>query len=95
MKKINKIIAPFLLMVPLLMINQFSFAENPAKVNINSATMEELITLPGIGESTAKSIVDFRETNGGFSSAEDIMKVSGVGEKKYEKIKDLITVGSS
>lgn len=61
-------------------------------VNINSATASELETLPGIGTSTAQKIINYRETNGKFKSIEDIMNVSGIGESKFNSIKDLICV---
>ena len=59
-------------------------------VNINSATLEELKTLNGIGDSKAKSIIEYREQNGGFKSKEDIKNVSGIGEKMFERIKEQI-----
>ena len=62
------------------------------KVNINTATQEELDTLPGIGPSIAAKIIDYREQNGKFNSIEEIKEVSGIGEAKYEKIKDSITI---
>ena len=65
---------------------------NPNKVNINSATVDELTTLNGIGEAKAIKIIDYRNTNGLFKSIEDIKNVSGIGETFYEKIKDNITV---
>lgn len=61
-------------------------------ININEAGIEELTTLEGIGESKAKAIIEYREKNGKFESTEDIKKVSGIGEKAFEKIKDSITV---
>ena len=61
-------------------------------MNINTATAEELETLPGIGESTAKAIVQDREEHGSFSSKEDLMRVSGIGEKKYAKLEANICV---
>jgi competence protein ComEA len=61
-------------------------------VNINTATLEELCTLNGVGEATAQAIIDERTSNGAFTSPEDIMRVSGIGEKKYAKIKDAICV---
>lgn len=64
------------------------------KVNINTASMAQLMTLSGIGESTAKSIIDYRNKNGPFRKAEDIMNVPGIKEGKYNKIKDDITVSS-
>ena len=63
------------------------------KVNINTATVEQLDSLPGVGESTAKKIIADREENGPFGSPEDLKRVSGIGDKKYEDLADLITVG--
>ncbi len=62
-----------------------------SKVNINTATIEELTTLNGIGESKAKLIIEYR-TKKPFEKIEDIMNVSGIGESAYEKIKNFITV---
>lgn len=62
------------------------------KININTATQKELETLPGIGKSTALNIINYRNENGKFKSVEDIKKVSGIGDSKYSKIKDLIKV---
>ncbi len=61
-------------------------------VNINLASEEELCALPGIGEATAKKIVAERESGGPFASPEDLMRVSGIGEKKFASLKDLICV---
>ena len=61
-------------------------------VNINTATESELCTLPGIGSARARSIIEYRESSGGFSRIEDIMNVSGIKDKAFAKIKDLITV---
>lgn len=60
-------------------------------VNINTCTLEELLSINGIGESKAKSILEYRENVGLFTSKEDIMKVSGIGNSLYDKIKDYIT----
>jgi len=60
-------------------------------VNINTATIEELQTINGIGESKAKSIIEYRKTNGKFKSIEDIKNVEGIGDKLYETIKIYIT----
>lgn len=62
-------------------------------VNINTASAEELQELPGVGPSTAEKIVQHREANGPFATAEAIMDVSGIGEGKFAQIRDLITVG--
>ncbi len=61
-------------------------------VNLNTATLEELIALPSIGPTTAQKIIDYRDLNGGFSTIEEIMNVSGVLLSTFEEIKDLITV---
>lgn len=61
------------------------------KININTATKEELTTLTGIGESKANSIIEYRKTNQ-FKSIEELKNVSGIGEALYESIKDSITV---
>lgn len=61
-------------------------------VNINTASREQLMTLPGIGESRAEDIIRYREEYGGFQKIEDIMKVSGIKEAAFQKIKDSITV---
>lgn len=61
-------------------------------VNINNATQTELETLPGIGPSTASKIIEYRKENGDFESIEEIKDVSGIGESKYENIKDKICV---
>ena len=61
-------------------------------VDLNTATKEELMTLSGIGESRAEDIIRYREENGGFQNIEDIMKVSGIKDAAFQKIKDRITV---
>lgn len=62
------------------------------KINLNKASKEELKSIPGIGDVTAQKIIDYRESNNGFSRVEDIKKIDRIGEKTFEKIKDKIDV---
>jgi competence protein ComEA len=63
-----------------------------APVNLNLATAEQLDALPGVGPSTAQKIIDYRTANGSFRSVEDLKNVSGIGDAKFEALKDLVTV---
>ncbi|MBQ2946839.1 MAG: helix-hairpin-helix domain-containing protein [Bacilli bacterium] len=71
-------------------VKEESSVEEDNLVSINKGTLEELMTLSGVGESKAKAIIEYRETNGGFKKLEDIMNVSGIGESAYSKIKNNI-----
>ena len=62
------------------------------KVKVNHATKEELMTLPNIGPSKADAIIQYREENGMFQKPEDLMEVSGIGEKTFEQLKDFIQI---
>jgi competence protein ComEA len=62
------------------------------KININTASLSELISLPGIGEKKAQKIIEYREKISSFKNTEDIMKVKGIGEGIYTKIKDIIEI---
>jgi len=62
------------------------------KININTASAKELEELPGIGPVLAEKIVSYREANGPFKSIDELKKVSGIGEKRFQAIKDLIVV---
>jgi competence protein ComEA len=62
------------------------------KVNLNTATVEQLRSLPGIGPAMAKLIVEHRTKAGKFTRVEEIMNIKGIGEKKFKKIKDRLTV---
>ena len=66
--------------------------EEKKLVSINSAGIEELTTLPGIGKTTAQKIIDYRQEKGSFLSLEELMNVKGIGKSKYEKIKGSITL---
>ncbi len=70
----------------------FLFSMALAKMNINTASVEELTELPGVGKVVAERIVSYREANGPFKSPEDLIKVKGIGQRKLEKILPLITV---
>ncbi len=65
--------------------------ENTNLININTATIDEITKIPGIGESKAKAIIEYREKNGKFNKIEDIKNVTGIGSKLYEEIKIFIT----
>ena len=67
--------------------------KNKKKVNINTASLSELQTLPRIGPKVAQRIINYRKEHGPFKRVEDIMKVRGIGERTFLRIKDLITVG--
>ncbi len=63
------------------------------RININTATVDELDTLPGIGQTAAQMIVEYRIQNGPFQAIQDIQNVAGIGPATYNRIKDLITLG--
>lgn len=65
---------------------------NEQKVSLNSATIDELMQLPGIGEVKAKAIIAYREENGGFKSIEELLEVNGIGESTFNKIKDQLSL---
>ncbi len=66
--------------------------DSSGRVNLNTATIEDLMTLKGIGEAKAQTIVDDRTENGPFSSVDDLTRVSGIGQKTLDNIRDQITV---
>lgn len=72
--------------------NFFAEKKNNSKININKSGIEQLITLPGVGNSLAQKIISYREENGKFKRIEDLKNVSGIGDKKYESLKELITI---
>ena len=66
-----------------------------AKINLNTASVQDLTSLPGIGKAKAEAIVKYREANGPFKSLEDLAKVKGIGPKMLAKLKDAITVDAA
>ncbi len=69
-------------------------AVTPASVNLNTASMDQLEGLPGIGPRAAQRIVDYRTKNGGFKKVEELMKIQGIGERSFLRLRALVTVGS-
>lgn len=67
--------------------------EESGKININTASAAQLEELPGIGPALSQTIITWREDNGRFTSPEDLLEVSGIGQAKYAKLKDLVSVG--
>lgn len=63
-------------------------------VNLNTATVEQLEKLPGVGPKTALRIIEYRQKNGGFKKVEELMNVQGIGEKSFLKMKQQLTVGA-
>jgi competence protein ComEA len=64
-----------------------------AKVNINTASLKQLISLPGVGKTKAAAIIEYRTKNGKFKSVKDLMNVKGVGEKMLQKLKHQVIAG--
>ena len=67
----------------------------PAVINLNTASAAQIEALPGVGASTAKRIIEYRDKNGGFKKVEELMNVKGIGEKSFLKLKSLISVGDA
>ena len=75
--------------------NEYNYNEvssNSGKININKATVQDLQTISGLGPSLAQKIIEYRNTNGKFNSIEELKNISGIGEKKFELIKDFVSI---
>ena len=91
----HRFIAP-LVLLSLLFVSlsmPAALAQETSKVDLNRANREELQSLPGVGPHLAAQILDYREKLGPFQRVEDLMNVRGIGEKKFQQLKDLVTVG--
>ncbi len=81
-----------LALTPAVLLAQKAKSPSGDKVNLNTATAEQLQTLPGIGPEMAKRILEYRNKVGKFTKVEEILNVKGVGEKRFEKIKDRLVL---
>ena len=92
MKKSQKVLVFVVIVALVFGFYGLGFSQEEEKININTATLEELVQLKNIGENYAQRIIEFREKNGPFEKIDDIMKVKGIGEKTFEANKDRIVV---
>lgn len=88
----KKVFSLFMVLALVMTLVPMAMAEKPGKININTATTDELIQIKGIGDRYAQRIIEYREKNGPFHQVEDIMKIKGIGSKTFESIKDSIVV---
>jgi competence protein ComEA len=77
---------------PAALLAQTGKAQTIEKVNLNSATAEQLQTLPGVGPAMAKSILEYRTKVGKFAKIEELMNVKGIGEKRFQQMKERLTL---
>ena len=91
MRHSKRILAITLVLFCVALLASIAVAQT-VKVNINTATADELMVLKYVGETLSQRIVEYREKEGAFESPEDIMKVRGVGQRVYDANKDMITV---
>lgn len=92
MKKLIVILVMFGLVLGM---NNPLWAENGAKININTATAEELVTLKNVGPKTAERVIAYRQANGPFTSVEELTNVKGIGDKTIVKNQDRLAVSSN
>jgi len=92
MLKAKQLIAVFTVLTVLMIFSGAALAETGDKININTASIEQLVKLDRVGPKYAARIVEFRDQNGPFKAPEDIMQVAGIGTKTFEANKDRIVV---
>jgi len=92
MKKLNKILVLFVAALFVMSVVPMALAEEGEKININTASIQQLCNLKRVGPAYAERIVQCRETNGSFTKTEDIVKVKGIGRKVYQANKDVMVV---
>ena len=92
MKKIKRILVVLSIFAVLMMFSFNVYAQEKEMVNINTATVKELVQLKGVGNQYAQKIVEYRETNGSFQKPEDIKNVQGIGQKTWEMNKGVIVI---
>ena len=92
MRRVKKTLSLLVVVLFVISMVPVALAEEGGKININTASVEELIKLNRIGPKYAERIVQYRETNGPFVKVEDIVMVKGIGPKTLEANKDVITV---
>jgi len=92
MRIIKRIFTVLVVVMAVVALAGVVLAEESTKIDLNKASVEDLLKIKGIGQSYAQRIIEYRETNGQFNQIEDIMKVKGIGSKLFESIKDQITV---
>ncbi|MFQ5965803.1 MAG: ComEA family DNA-binding protein [Candidatus Scalinduaceae bacterium] len=92
MRNLYKVFYVFVFIALISFVSGFAIAGENTKININTATKEELSSLKGIGKIKAETIVAYRENHGHFTKIEDIKNVKGIGDKIFEKIKNHIRV---
>ena len=92
MEVIRRVAVILIFAVLVTFVSNLADAEHSAKVNINTATVEELMSLKGIGEKKAESIVEYREEIGSFATIDELKGVKGIGDKVFNKIKNHIAI---